>query len=103
MVQWREFVENLPTAVLPHEPNDLTGRVFKMKLKQLLNDQTKQNVHDKTIGYIYVIEFLPHAHILLILQGADKLLTSDDYNSVACAEIPHPIMCPNLYNIILHQ
>ena len=105
--KWREIVDNLRPGDLPHERNDLMARVFKMKLKELLHDLTKQNVLGKTVGHTYVIEFqkrgLPHAHILLILQRADKFLTSDDYDSVVCAEIPNPVTCPDLYNIITRQ
>ena len=44
------------------------------------------------IVVVYTIEFqkrgLPHAHIVLWLAPADKLLTVDEIDDVICAEIP---------------
>jgi hypothetical protein len=58
----------------------------------------------KVIGYLDTIKFqkrgLPHAHILLILDPADKLLTLEHYDSVICAEIPDKNLDPQLYETI---
>lgn len=48
----------------------------------------------KVVAHMYTIEFqkrgLPHAHILLILDRADKPTTADDYDRLVCAELPDP-------------
>jgi len=50
---------------------------------------------------MYTVEFqkrgLPHAHILLWLDGDNKLNTGRDIDKVISAEIPHPQLYPNLY------
>jgi hypothetical protein len=50
---------------------------------------------------MYTAEFqkrgLPHAHILLWLDGENKLLTGRDIDKVISAEIPHPQLYPNMH------
>lgn len=56
-----------------------------------------------TIG-MYTVEFqkrgLPHAHILLWLDGKHKLITSRDIDKVISAEIPHPKLYPKLHSAV---
>jgi hypothetical protein len=81
---------------LPHQkPNDrpyLISRVFRLKLKELMDDVLKKQVLGKVIGQVYVVEFqkrgLPHAHILLILDPIDKPQCSADFDKIVSAEIP---------------
>ena len=53
------------------------------------------------IAHIRVIEFqkrgLPHAHILLILDPADKPRNTADYDSIVSAEIPDQALHPLAY------
>ena len=55
---------------------DLTIRVFKMKLRELLNDICVKHVLGRPLAHAYTIEFqkrgLPYAHILIILSDQDK-------------------------------
>jgi hypothetical protein len=55
-------------------------------------DLVKKHVLGKVIAHINVIKFqkrgLPHAHILLILDDADKPRGCHDYDTIASAEIP---------------
>jgi hypothetical protein len=47
----------------------LVTRLFKIKLKELINDIHKKHILGRTIAGIYVVEFqkrgLPHAHIFI--------------------------------------
>jgi hypothetical protein len=56
------------------------------------------------IAKIWVIEFqnrgLPHAHILLILDEASKLHTTEDYNLMVLVEIPDLICHPEAYEMV---
>ena len=56
-----------------------------------------------TIG-MYTVEFqkrgLPHAHILLWLDGKHKLNTSRDIDKVISAEIPHLKLYPKLHSVV---
>ncbi|XP_047132536.1 uncharacterized protein LOC124811235 [Hydra vulgaris] len=51
-----------------------------------------------------VIEFqkcgLPHVHILLHFATDDKLETAHDINNLISAEIPDPIVNPDLYDVV---
>ncbi|XP_074356462.1 uncharacterized protein LOC141696181 [Apium graveolens] len=71
-------------------PN-IMARVFKMKLNAMLNDFTKKHVLRRVLAVVYTVEFqkrgLPHAHIVLWLGAADKLLTPEDIDNVISAEI----------------
>ncbi len=60
----------------PWEDVDLIVRVFREKLKELLDDIQHKGVLGSVKGIIWVIEYqkrgLPHAHILVILHNKDK-------------------------------
>ena len=53
---------------------------------------------------MYTIEFqkrgLPHAHILLWLDGSNKLQNSTDIDKVISAELPHPNLYPKLFKVV---
>ena len=55
---------------------DMTATVFKLKLDEFMTDLLKREVLGKVAAYTSVIEFqnrgLPHCHLLLILDDADK-------------------------------
>ncbi|KAK1389884.1 hypothetical protein POM88_018062 [Heracleum sosnowskyi] len=77
---------------------DLVARVFKMKFDAMMNDLTKKHVLGRVLAVVYTVEFqkrgLPHAHIVLWLGTADKLLTVDDIDNVISAEIPDKVADP---------
>jgi len=53
---------------------------------------------------MYTVEFqkrgLPHAHILLWLEGANKLHTTKEIYRVISVEIPHPHLYPKLHSAV---
>jgi hypothetical protein len=68
--------------------------VFKIKLKELINDIHKKNILGRTITGIYVIEFqkcgLPHAHIIIffaedykphMVEDVDRMISVEFSNS----------------------
>jgi hypothetical protein len=93
---------------LPHQkPNDrpyLISRVFRLKLKELMDDVLKKQVLGKVIGQVYVVEFqkrgLPHAHILLILDPIDKPQCSADFDKIVSAEIPDKKKHPKAFETV---
>ena len=101
---WPEISAELLPGQTAQDRPDLIARVFKLKLNVFLNDLTKDMVFGRVVGFIYVIEFqkrgLPHVHILLILEQTQKPNTSDDINSIVCAEIPNQTAYPELYDTI---
>jgi hypothetical protein len=74
-----------------------------MLLKELLDPE--HGVFGKVNIYIYVIEFqkrgLPHAHILIIIDPADKPLTPEYVDTVISAEIPDPVAYPELHQVVV--
>lgn len=99
---WDEITSNLNGLQSSDRP-DLVCRVFKLKLKELIRDLTRNGIFGATSGFCYTIEFqkrgLPHAHILLTLQLQDKI-RRDELDSVISAEIPDPSVSPLLHSIV---
>lgn len=90
--KWPEIQRELLHGQTPGDRPDLSTRVFNKKLSELMDDLIKKNVLGKVIAHIHVIEFqkrgLPHAHILLIVDEADKPRTEQDIDSIVSARIP---------------
>jgi hypothetical protein len=67
--------------------------VFKIKLKELINDIHKKHILGRTIVGIYVIEFqkhgLPHAHILIFFAEGCKLHTVEDVDYMISVKLPN--------------
>jgi len=74
----------------PHDRPDLVTQVFKIKLKELINDIHKKDILGRTIVGIYVIEFqkhgLLHAHILIFFVEDYKPHTVEDVDHMINAE-----------------
>ncbi|GJY58827.1 uncharacterized protein Tco_0458719, partial [Tanacetum coccineum] len=97
-----------------HDRPEVGTRVFKLKLTELLNDLTKNQVFEESradvlfrfrlaisektnttlVSVVYVIEFqkrgLPHAHILLWLEEHDKCKTPGDIDDIISTELSSP-------------
>jgi len=65
--------------------------VFKIKLKELINDIHKNHILGRTIARIYVVEFqkrgLPHAHIFIFFIEDCKPHTVEDIDRMINAEL----------------
>ncbi|XP_074323314.1 uncharacterized protein LOC141660246 [Apium graveolens] len=83
---------------------DIVAWVFKIKLDAMLNDFTKKHVLVRVLAIVYTVEFqkrgLSHAHIVLWLASADKLLTPEDIDNVITAEIPDKEADPKGYKAV---
>jgi hypothetical protein len=55
--QWFEIKRVLPLEQQPQDRPDLVTRVFKIKLKELINDIHKNHILGHMIVGIYVVEF----------------------------------------------
>ncbi len=55
--QWLEIKRALLLGQQPQDRPDLVTRMFKIKLKELINDIHKKHILGRTIMKIYVIEF----------------------------------------------
>jgi hypothetical protein len=67
--------------------------MFKIKLKELINDIHKKHILGCMIVGIYVIEFqkhgLPHAHILILFAEDFKPHTVEDVDRMISAKLPN--------------
>ena len=91
---WPEIQNALRYGETAANRPDLVARVFRIKFQVLLDKLLKEHVLGKVVAYSWVIEFqkrgLPHAHLLIILRGADKPRTPEDVDARICAELPDP-------------
>ncbi|XP_075207808.1 LOW QUALITY PROTEIN: uncharacterized protein LOC142312705 [Anomaloglossus baeobatrachus] len=102
--KWVEITEHLePWQQVEHRP-DLVARIFRLKLKSLLQD-IKNGLFGTVIAMVHVIEFqkrgLPRAHILLILDTNSKIHTEEDIDNIVWAEIPNQQQYPEPYDIVV--
>jgi hypothetical protein len=88
--QWPEIKRALLPRQQPQDRPYLVTQVFKIKLKELINDIHKKHIVGCTIARIYVIEFqkrgLPHAHILIFFVEDYKPHTVKDVDHMISAE-----------------
>ena len=102
--KWPEILENLNPGQVPSDRPDLIARVFEMKKTALIDDIVNHHVLGHCVSCINVIEFQkrgkPHAHILIHLEDGDKFKNSSDIDSIVSAEIPDPLLFPELHAIV---
>ncbi|XP_057445063.1 uncharacterized protein LOC130737334 [Lotus japonicus] len=98
----KSFVESRRSR--PDERPDILVHIFKMKVNQLMKDFKNGHLFGKVDAGIYTVEFqkrgLPHAHILIWLQGENKLKTGDDIDKVISAELPDRVLYPKLHVVV---
>jgi hypothetical protein len=101
---WVEITNEI-TKVKNSQKLTIIARVFKIKLQAILDDIFKKNIFGRVKAHMYVIEFqkrgLPHAHILVILDGDDKIRNIEDYDNIISAEIPDPELHPSAYATVI--
>ncbi|VDM94650.1 unnamed protein product, partial [Onchocerca ochengi] len=98
---WDDIQNLLLPGQSPVDKHDITLRVFRQKLKSLMDFMIKHEVFGSVRCWMYSVEWqkrgLPHAHILIWLY--DKI-TSNEIDDVICAEIPDPDVGKDLYEIV---
>ena len=99
--KWVEITNLLLAGQSSNDRHDITARVFKQKLKALMNFVVKYNVFGEVRCWVYSIEWqkrgLPHAHILLWMV---EKIRPYEIDSIICAEILDPEADPELYEIV---
>lgn len=123
---WAEIKAELRPGQSPNDRPDIIDRVFHLKLSALLKEIDHGEIFGTVKSYIHVIEFqkryvvvshsmcdceltvgsyvtcsgLPHAHILVILDHADKLNDAELIDATVTAQLPDPVTQPRLYKIV---
>ncbi|GFY31474.1 helitron_like_N domain-containing protein [Trichonephila clavipes] len=98
---WNEIKELLLVGQSSSDRHDITARVFKQKLKCLMDFIIKHHVFGETRCWMDSIEWqkrgLPHAHILVWLINK---ITPDQIDQIISAKIPDKHMDPNLFDVV---
>ncbi|CAN7016939.1 unnamed protein product, partial [Brassica rapa subsp. trilocularis] len=104
--KWDEISDHLKMygSDDPNDRPDLEARVFKMKLDELISDFNKGIFFPRPKAVVYTIEFqkrgLPHAHILLWLDGDFRNPTAADIDNIISAELPDKEKDPEAYGLV---
>ena len=54
---WKEITESLLPGQSPHERPDIIARVFKIKLRRLMDDIKINHIFGIPVAHVHVIEF----------------------------------------------
>lgn len=99
--QWIEIRQELFPGQSPIDRHDITARVFKQKLKSLMDFIVKHRVFGETRCWMYSVEWqkrgLPHAHILIWLI---EKIRPNEIDDVISAEIPDEEEDPGLHEVV---
>lgn len=99
---WEEITSNLLAGQRPHDRPDLLVRVFRLKLKKMIQ-LIKDGCFGSLNAWLYNIEFqkrgLPHAHMLLWLTQ-DSKIHPHMIDSVVSAELPDKETDPILSDLV---
>lgn len=102
--QWIEIRNNLQAGQSPSDRHDITARVFKQKLKSLMDFIVKEHVFGDTQCWMYSVEWqkrgLPDAHILIWLIHK---IAPDEIDNVISAEIPDQAIDPQLFEVVTNN
>jgi len=92
--QWPEIKRALLPEQQPQDRLDLVTQVFKIKLKELINDIHKKHILGCTITGIYVIEFqkrgLLRAHVFIFCVEDYKPHMVKDVDFMISAKLSNP-------------
>lgn len=99
--QWDDIKDNLFEGQTSTDRHDITARVFRQKLKCLMDLIIKLKIFGEVCCWMYSIEWqkrgLPHAHILIWLI---RKITPDQIDRIISAEFPNQNDDPQLFEVI---
>jgi hypothetical protein len=102
--KWPEIQNALLPGQTAQDRPDIVACVFRLKLAELFKDIREREIFGTVVGRVHTIEFqkrgLPHAHMLFILAPDSRPQTIDDYDAIVSAELPDPLLHPQLYDTV---
>ncbi|XP_067646742.1 uncharacterized protein [Eurosta solidaginis] len=100
-LQWSNIKNNLFDGQNPTDRHDITARVFRQKVRALMDLIIKLRTFGEVRCWMYSIEWqkrrLPHVHILIWLV---RKRTPDQIDIITSAEIPDEICDPELSEVV---
>lgn len=88
----QEILDSLLPGQKAEDRPDLAARVFKGYMDQMLKELYDVGIMGRHAAHCHVVEFqkrgLPHCHILVILEPADRLRDPEEIDKAVCAELP---------------
>ena len=101
---WPEIVDNLLPGQSACDRPDLVACVFHLKFASFLYDIMKGNLFGKAIAHVYTIEYqkcgLTHAHLVMWLDRAHRLVTAEQVDCHISSELPDPVHEPVLFDLV---
>jgi len=102
--EWPEMARLMPVNSSIHDHPDVVARVFWIRFSRIMQDIVDNGVFGEVLSYCWRIEWqlrgLPHAHVLIILR--QRILSADDVDRCVSAEIPDPVLSPDLHHLVTH-
>lgn len=100
--QWLEIKQELFPGQSHIDRHDIIARVFRQKLKSLMDLLVKHYVFGETRCWMYSVEWqkrgLPHAHILIWLK---EKIRPNEVDEIISAEIPNVQVDPDLHEVVI--
>jgi hypothetical protein len=98
---WDDIQQLLLPGQSPVDRHDITARVFRQKLKSLINFIVHLKVFGSVRCWMYSVEWqkrgLPHAHILIWLYNK---INSNEIDDVISAELPDADIDMDLHQVV---
>lgn len=98
---WDDIQQLLLPGQSSVDRHDITARVFRQKLKSLIDFIVKHKVFGSVCCWMYLVEWqkrgLPHSHILIWLYNK---ISPDQIDNVIRAEIPDADIDKNLHQVV---
>ncbi|XP_028556792.1 uncharacterized protein LOC114581223 [Dendrobium catenatum] len=102
---WQEIHNELKPGQTAQDRHDLTTRIFRAKLQDLKDQLFKKSIFGTVAARVYVIEFqkrgLPHAHFLIILDAAFKIISPIQFDRIISVELPYPSKYKSLHEYVV--
>ncbi|XP_039138709.1 uncharacterized protein LOC120276027 [Dioscorea cayenensis subsp. rotundata] len=92
--RWSEITNALSSIMgqRPEDRPDIVSRVFRIKVRHLMDDLIKRHHFGPVKAVVYTVEFqkrgLPHVHILLWLEKESGIMTTSEIDNIVSAELP---------------
>ena len=100
--RWEEITSNVPEGADPLDFPDIVARVFYTKWMALLHDIVVGQIFGEVLAFCWRVEWQfrgwPHVHCMIIL--ARKLTSAQQIDGVVSAEIPDPVLHPELFKMV---